>query len=317
MREPSGDTTFTFTDPDGFEIFVRRWVPAQGLAPKAVVQIVHGAAEHSLRYERFAKFLNAAGYVVYANDHRGHGRTAGSLDRAGWAGEDGWNGMVKDVYQLTEIIKEENPGLPVFMFAHSMGSLIAQQYIQQWGGGLRGVVLCGSSGARPNLAEQLAAAEAEPRDKPSPSWGLRRPSSSQSSGGGQTGYEWLTRDQAEVQKYADDPWCGFAFTSGLVVDLLRGRLATWKPENEARIPKTLPIFVISGDKDPAGGKNGENVKLLVDRYAALGLADLAFKLYPDARHELLNEINRDEVHRDLLQWFDSHLSGVRPVQSGR
>jgi len=121
-------TTFQFTDADGFQIFVYKWAPDEG-KPKAAVQIVHGAAEHALRYERFARFLNQAGYVVYADDHRGHGKTAGELSKAGIAGKDGWNGMIKDEKQLSEIIQQENPGLPLFLFGHSMGSFLAQRYI--------------------------------------------------------------------------------------------------------------------------------------------------------------------------------------------
>jgi alpha-beta hydrolase superfamily lysophospholipase len=111
-------------------------MPAAGTSAKAVVQIAHGAAEHSLRYGRLAEFLAEHGYVVYANDHRGHYMTAGSLENAGKAGPDGWNGMVRDLKQLTDLIQKENPGLPAFLFGHSMGSFLAQQYIQNWGEGL-------------------------------------------------------------------------------------------------------------------------------------------------------------------------------------
>ncbi len=140
-------TTFTFTDAGGWEIFVYKWAP-DGWAGrlKGAVQVVHGAAEHAGRYERFAKFLNSRGYVVYGDDHRGHGRTAGDLVRAGIAGEDGWEYMLQGELQLTKVIKEENPGLPVFLFGHSMGSFMGQQYIERWGSELRGVILSGSTG---------------------------------------------------------------------------------------------------------------------------------------------------------------------------
>ena len=131
-------STFTFTDRDGYEIFVRKWAPPPGTGLKAAVQIAHGAAEHSLRYERFALCPAEAGYVVYADDHRGHGMTAGTLDKAGDAGPDGWNGMVADLHQLTGIIKDENPGLPVFFFGHSMGSMLGQTYAERYGDRVEG-----------------------------------------------------------------------------------------------------------------------------------------------------------------------------------
>jgi len=297
MSQPMPDTTFTFTDPDGFKIFVRKWVPAPGVQPKAVVQIAHGGAEHSLRYERPAKFLNRAGYIVYANDHRGHWKTAITVEKAGFAGEDGWNGIVRDAKQLTDIIKKENPGLPVFLFGHSMGSLISQHYIQQWGSGLKGVVLCGSSGVRTDLDLVISKLEAKPREEHQRPAGPRTLQQ----------FDWLTRDKAEVQKYIDDPWCGFTFTRGFVLDMLRAMREGWKPENEARIPKELPIYVISGDQDPAGGDNATSVKMLADRYQALGIQHVTLKIYPGAHHELLNETNRDEVQSDILTWLNEHL----------
>ena len=124
MSDSTLATTFTFAAPDGSRIFVRKWIPSSQ-PPKGVVQIAHGAAEHSLRYDRFARFLNRAGYAAYANDDRGHYMTAGSRDRAGIAGPDGWNRIVGDAKQLTDLIRAENPGVPVFLIGHSMGSLVA------------------------------------------------------------------------------------------------------------------------------------------------------------------------------------------------
>jgi alpha-beta hydrolase superfamily lysophospholipase len=297
MPKPVQDTTFTFTDPDGFKIFVRKWVPPQGIKPKAVVQIAHGGAEHSLRYERVAKFLNRAGYIVYANDHRGHWKTAVTMENAGFAGQDGWNGIIKDAKQLTDIIKKENPGLPVFLFGHSMGSLIAQHYIQRWGSGLKGVVLCGSSGEITDLDLIISKLEAKPRNEHQRPAGPRTLQQ----------FDWLTRDKDEVQKYINDPWCGFTFTRGFVVDMFRARREGWKPENEARIPKDLPIYVISGDLDPVAGENAASVRALVDRYQSLGNRYIMLKIYNGAHHELLNETNRDEVQRNLLAWFNEHL----------
>ena len=143
------ETTFTLKDPQGFEIFVYKWAPQPGVPVKAVVQIAHGAAEHALRYKRFALFLNAAGYIVYANDHRGHRKTAGTLDKAGIAGEDGWNGMANDLKLISDRIRAGNPGLPLVFFGHSMGSL-ASKYVRSSGNELATVILSGTTGSLGN-----------------------------------------------------------------------------------------------------------------------------------------------------------------------
>jgi len=297
--------------PDGSEIFVYKWAPEAGVKPKGAVQIAHGAAEHALRYERFGRFLALAGYVVYANDHRGHGKTCGGLEKRGIAGPDGWNGIMDDVHQLTEIIRKENPGLPFFFFGHSMGSLIAQGYIQKWGSGLKGAILSGTFGSLGGdpaaialLAEQ--AAQAMGYEAPSPVFTGMFASFNQQFQPGKTGMEWLSRDEAEVQKYVDDPYCGFAFSNQLVIDMFSGAGGIWIPENESRIPKQLPLLVVSGELDPAGA-NTLSVKQLVERYKANGMTDITMKFYPQARHEILNETNRDEVQQEILNWIEAVL----------
>jgi alpha-beta hydrolase superfamily lysophospholipase len=302
-------TTFTFDDAEGFEIFVRRWEPDG--PPRAVLQIAHGAVEHSARYERLALFLNDAGIAVYAPDHRGHGETAGTIERAGIAGPDGWNGIVRDFARLGDIIAEEHPGLPVFVLGHSMGSIVAQQYIQEHGARLAGAILTGSWGTFGDTSEIVAALSAaieeSGRDAPSMAWAEMFGTFNEPFGG-ETGFEWLSRDQREVEKYVDDPWSGsFAFSNGLVIDFLDAMDTIWLAENEARIPKHLPVLIASGDKDPAGGMS-ETTEVLVGRYQALGLHDLTAIFYPDARHEILNETNRDQVQADILDWIDDRLS---------
>lgn len=305
-------TTFTFKSPDGPEVFVYKWSPEAGVKPKAAVQIAHGAAEHGLRYERFGRFLADAGYVVYANDHRGHWKTAGVLEKAGIAGPDGWNGIIRDVRQLNEIIQKENPGLPVFFFGHSLGSLIAQQYIQNWGGELKGAILSGTFGSLGGDPAAIAAmgeqaAQAQGDDAPSPIFIGMFANFNQAFEPVKTGFEWLSRDEAEVQKYVDDPWCGFPFSNRLVIDMFEGAAGIWAPENEGRIPKDLPLLVASGELDPAGA-NTASVKQLVERYRGYGIRDITVKFYPQARHEILNETNRDEVQGDILGWIEAVLA---------
>ncbi len=304
-------TTFTFKSPDGPEVFVYKWAPGPGVKPRAVVQIAHGAAEHGARYARFGQYLAEHGFVVYANDHRGHGKTAGDLANAGKAGPDAWSGILRDMHQLSEIIRQENPGLPFFFFGHSMGSLIAQQYIQNWGGELKGAVLSGtfgSLGADPALVAGMAeqACQAEGDDAPSQIFIGMFANFNQAFLPVRTGFEWLSRDEAEVQKYVDDPWSGFPFSNRLVKDMFEGAGSIWSPENEARIPKGLPLLVVSGEMDPAGA-NTASVNALVERYRGHGMQAITLKYYPQARHEILNEINRDEVQADILHWMEAQL----------
>jgi alpha-beta hydrolase superfamily lysophospholipase len=303
--------TFTFTDANGYEIFVYKWTPDPGMTPKAVVQIAHGAAEHALRYERFARFLNAGGFIVYANDHRGHWKTAGTMEKAGICGEDGWNGMLKDVKLLSDIIKEENPELPFFFFGHSMGSMIAQGYMQNWDDHVNGVILSGTMGSLgDDMDGTIAAAQAlikeQGVDTPSTLFEQMFAGFNQPYEPGKTGFEWLSRDEVEVQKYMDDPWCGFPFTNGMVADLFKGAREIWKPENEAKIQNNLPIYIFSGAEDPVGG-NTMSIKQLVERYEANGMNHITVKFYDGGRHEMLNETNRDEVHQDVLDWLEGQI----------
>jgi alpha-beta hydrolase superfamily lysophospholipase len=302
-RVPS---TFSFAN-EGVQIVVDRVLPNG--TPKAAVIVVHGMAEHAERYARFAAKLAAHGYAVYAPDHRGHGRTAGSGELLGWAGEDGWNGIVRDLERLASIVRERHPEAPLFLFGHSMGSMLAQRFAQLRGAELAGLILSGTTGSAPNLRAGIAAAAGVMMLR-----GDRAPSPLQrvmfadfnKPFEQRTGFEWLSRDAAEVQKYVDDPRCGFTFSNRLILDMLRGYAETWKPANERRIPAGLPVLMFSGARDPVSAA-GKGVAQLAKRYRALGLRDVQVVLYPDARHETLNETNRDEVVRDVLAWLDAHL----------
>jgi alpha-beta hydrolase superfamily lysophospholipase len=303
-------SNFTLQAPEGVEIFVYKWAPPEDQPLKAIVQLAHGAAEHALRYERFAQTLTQAGFLVIANDHRGHWKTAGSLEQAGIAGPDGWNGMLRDLKEVSDCIRSDYPNLPFFFFGHSMGSFLAQRYIQLWGAGLAGVVLSGTSGSLGDVDATIALLEqvihVQGRDAPSEAFGQMFAGFNAAFEPVRTGFEWLSRDEAEVQKYVDDPWCGFPFSNGLVLDMFEGAADIWTDESEACIPKELPVLMISGALDPVGA-NTAAVNLLADRYQAQGLQNVMVKFYENARHELLNEINRDEVQADILDWLEKHL----------
>lgn len=307
-------TTFTVTATDGTPLHVFRWSPDAGAVPKAVVQIAHGMAEHSARYARFAEVLTAAGYAVYANDHRGHGQTAGDLKRAGFFAEhDGWSTVVEDMYAVTRTIREEQPGLPIFLFGHSMGSMLSRTYAIRHGAELDGLILSGTGGDPGMLGkvgQVVALVEAKVRGK-----GTASPLLDKLSFGNfnkpfepaRTPFEWLSRDPAEVDAYIADPWCGFVCTAGMFQDLLSGIALINADSQVARIPQGLPIYLFSGAEDPVGDKT-KGVQQVVDQFRRLGIKDVFVRFYLGARHEVLNETNRDEVMADVVDWLDDHLS---------
>ncbi|MFU0800998.1 MAG: alpha/beta hydrolase [Xylanivirga thermophila] len=308
--------TFNFKASDGLDIFVYKWSPDGDRQGKAVVQIAHGMAETAGRYESFAKSLTDDGYIVYANDHRGHGKTAKSLDEVGYIGPDGFNRMVLDMKELTKFIRNvENPNFPLFLFGHSMGSFLSQRYISLYGKDIQGVILSGTScnpGPIVNIGIRMAQKE---MDKNGPK--AKSPRLNDMSFGGynkkfspnRTDFDWLSRDENEVDKYIKDPYCGGIFTTSFYYDFLSGMKEIFKKENMGNVPKDLPIYIFGGDKDPVG-KMGKGVPKLVKAYKGLGIKDVSYKLYKDGRHEMLNEINRDEVVRDILVWLASHMEKV-------
>ena len=305
-------STFKYKDQDEIEIFVYKWAP-DSEPYKAAIQISHGLAEHAARYGRVAAALTSAGYICYADDHRGHGKTAGDIENTGYLGPGGWDSTVKAQKILSDIIKKENPNIPLFLIGHSWGSLMAQDYIQQWGHDLKGVILSGTNGYMDEAILKLGKSITEKEIK---KFGplKRNEKLDQLTFGtfnkpyepAPTKFQWLSRDQDEVNKYVEDPYCGFISTTSLFDEILYGLAKIWKEENERNIPLDLPIFLISGSDDPSNEKT-KNLLKLIERYKTYGINDLSYKIYEDARHEVFNEINREEVFKDLINWLDSHL----------
>lgn len=299
-----------FKAKDGKEIFYRCWADVE--REKGVVQIAHGMAEHCLRYDYFAQKLNAAGYIVYANDHRGHGYTESDKNNLGYyADSNGWEKVRDDMKSLTDIIKSNHPDSHVFLFGHSMGSFLSRAYIQQYGEVLTGVILCGTGG-NPGLTGKIGKWIAD-REVIKLGGKHRSEKMDKMSFGNfnkafkpnQTNFDWLSRDSAEVKKYMDDELCGFLCTSKFFSDLLGGIIDINRKENINRIPRDLPIFFVSGDRDPVGG-NKKGVLQAYISYADAKIKDVSYKFYSEARHEILNETNRDEVIGDILNWIDQH-----------
>lgn len=311
---------FYFKGQENLDVHVYKWEDEK-IEPKAVVQIAHGMSETAKRYEYFAQELTKNGYIVYINDHRGHGKTAKDLDNVGYlADEAGFTCLVEDMNTLTNIIKKENKDLPLYLFGHSMGSFASQRYIMEYGNNLDGLILSGSNGKHGfilNIAEKLISYEIKKH-------GRRHRSKLIDSlifGGNNRGFkpartdfDWLSRDEKEVDKYIEDPYCGVLFTTGFFYDFVKGLQEVEHTDNLKKVPKDLHIHILSGDKDPVG-KNGKGVLRLRDRYINLGVKNVSCKLYKDGRHEMLNEINKEEVIKDVLDWLNQTNESIKSQEA--
>jgi alpha-beta hydrolase superfamily lysophospholipase len=308
-------TSFTLRAADGVEVFARRWAPEA--APKAAVQIAHGLAEHGARYVRLADALTGAGYVVYAGDHRGHGRTAARADDLGFfAARDGWATVLGDLWQVTRRIAGDHPDRPIVLIGHSMGSFLAQQLMSEHGDAFAGIVLSGTGGKPSALAAlgrfvaRLERLRLGPRGRSNLLQAFSFGAFNKQFAPARTPFDWLSRDPAEVDKYIADPLCGFPAAVQLWIDLLDALGDVTSAARQARIPKHLPIYVIAGGDDPVGG-NTKSVRQLLEAYRVAGLEHVAHRFYHGARHELFNETNRDEVTRDLIAWLDATVATAR------
>lgn len=300
---------FYFKGKEDLNIHVYKYT-SENIKPKAVVQIAHGMSETAIRYKEFAQELTKNGYVVYINDHRGHGITAKTIDNIGYLAEkDGFTCLVEDMNILTNIIKEENPDLPIYLFGHSMGSFVSQRYIMEYGDNLAGLILSGSNGKHGKIlkvAQLISKSEIKKHGRRHRSKKLDNLIFGGNNKGfkpSKTDFDWLSRDEKEVQKYIDDPFCGVLFTCGFFYDFIKGLQEVEDKENLKKVPLDLPIYIMSGDKDPVG-KNGKGVLRLKDRYVNLGVKKVSCKLYEGGRHEMLNEINKEEVIKDIISWLD-------------
>lgn len=321
ITNPTTYETFSFVSQDGFEITTHVWKPSTGPSPsprttptpKAVIQIAHGMAEHALRYREFAEFLNQAGYAVYANDHRGHGQSALSKDEQGWLGpERGFELLIEDMLTLTKLIRQKHPETPLFLFGHSMGSFATQRFIIDYPGQVDGVILSGSNGKQGlilSLGLLVAKIDGRIRGTRTKSNILNKLSFgtyNKHFAPNRTEYDWLTRDEQAVDKYATDPSCGEVFPIGFYVEFFETLRYIEDKANIAKIPHDLPILILSGSEDPVGNF-GKGVAKLHERYKRCGVKDLELKLYEGARHELLNETNREEVMHDILSYLDARI----------
>jgi len=286
-------STFSYTSADGTRIAAYRWDPDG--PSRAAVQLTHGMGEHARRYEHVARALNDAGFVVYAQDHRGHGASArgqGSDPEAlGDLGKGSWAGLVDDIGLLSAHIRAEHPGLPLILLGHSMGSFAVQQYLFDHSAGAAGVVLTGTAAI--DLLEG-----ALDLDQPIDLSAFNAPFQPS-----RTDYDWLSRDEATVDAYVADPRCGFGIDTGSARAMFAGARRGADPAQVAAIRPDLPLYIAVGEADPVNGGLAL-LTPLAERYRAAGLTDVTVRTYPDARHEILNETNRDQVIAELIGWIN-------------
>ena len=300
---------------DGLELFVYRWQPES--PARASLQIAHGMGEHGARYARLAERLCGAGFEVFAADTRGHGLSTLEPALLGHlADTDGWNKAVEDVGLLSGFIARERPGLPHALLGHSMGSLLVLDSLSRGRAPVDAAILSGTSGPPGRgIAFALAVARLERLRL-----GVRGHSSilqrmlfgrfNRAFEPAETAFDWLSRDRTEVAKYVADPLCGFVLTVGGICDLAAALRPMFEHDTLARIPRGLPLLLVSGERDPVHDSL-RGFAALVASLRASGLERLTERVYPDARHELLNETNRDEVTSDLIDWLESNLAAPR------
>jgi alpha-beta hydrolase superfamily lysophospholipase len=284
------EQTFTVPGRGDVELYVRHWPPAG--AVRAVVQISHGLGEHSARYGRLAAALNTAGFEVYAHDHRGHGRTARDTAEFGRFGPDGWNALVDDLITMGEAIDARSGGTPRVVLGHSMGSFAVQQYLLDHSTHIAAAVLTGTSA----IDAIFGALD--------PDTSLDRMPGNEAFEG-RTDFDWLSRDAAEVDRYIADPACGFSADADALADMADAANRPVEGDVLRSIRSDLPILLMSGSHDPLSGAMAL-VELVAQRYRDGGVRDVTVIGYQDARHEVFNETNRDEVTADLVDWLERH-----------
>jgi len=306
-----------FESHDGTKLYLYRWLPEQEQSSKAVLHIVHGMAEHAFRYHRLAEKLTEAGIEVWAADQRGHGKTANpdinGIDRGGLLGHcaDG-NSITRvtaDIHAINNEIHKARPDIPLFLLGHSWGSFIVQNYIEYSDDlKINGCILSGTKGPDGFIVKvgvllmTLLSIIKGQRNGSRFARAVADGSYSKAFKPNRTPFDWLSRDQEEVNKYMADPFCGFLCSTGFYRDIAKLLYNIHRTETMDRINRSLPVYVFSGTADPVGGMSKEPTAL-VNAYRNLGISDCEFVLYPGARHEPLNETNREEVMDNLLSWI--------------
>ena len=294
---------FYFPSKDGMtQIHVVEWIPEGEV--KAVLQIAHGMVEHIARYDSFAAYLSEHGIYVVGNSHLGHGKSLISSEKMGYfAAPNGNECVVGDIHQLRTLSQKKYPDVPYFVMGHSMGSFLMRQYLGMYGEGLSGAIIMGT-GEQPDpilaagklVCKLIAAFKG---------WEHRSAFVNSLVIGGfekEMGKGWLSRNEENVKKYAKDPMSGFVFTLNAFYHMFDGMSKMNAQEKSGKLPKELPVFFVAGAEDPVGA-HGKGVETVYKRYVSKGAKCASIKLYPEDRHEILNEVDKDMVYQDLLDWI--------------
>lgn len=293
------------------KIHARMCVP--DAEPRAIVQIIHGIAEYIDRYDEFMSFLADNGIIAVGTDHLGHGKSIESEEQTGFfAYDNGWDYAVRDEEVLRLAMHENYPELPIIVFGHSMGSFMARTLLIRYpdafnaaiisGTGNQGAALVNGGLFMGNLVTGLKGAHHYSKFLNNLAFG----SYNKIYDNPKTEYDWLSRDEANVQKYIDDPLCGFIPSCSLFRDMMTGVKFITNKKNLTAMNKDMPVYFMSGDMDPVG-ECGKGVQKAYNNFLEVGMKDVSIKLYPGGRHEMLNEINKDEVYTDILAWLDSKI----------
>lgn len=296
---------FTYPSADGVhQIHAYLWLPEGEV--KGVIQLVHGICEYIPRYDHFARFLTANGFAVTGNDHLGHGHTALGPKEYGFF--DNWNHLVADVHTLRERMGERFPGLPYFILGHSMGSFVTRTYLIDYPGTLTGAILSGTgqeSALNVALGKFLTGL-GDPRKVNKVFYNLSIGAYNKKFAPARTSADWICRDEKVVDAYLADPLCNFQTTAGMNHAMMGGLQYVGNKANLSRMDKDTPVYFFAGDKDPVGTM-GKGVRRVAGWFREAGVKDVTVKLYPEGRHEMLNELNREEVYRDTLAWIEGHM----------
>ena len=285
------------------------WIPEGEV--KGILQIVHGMVEYIKRYDAFATYLSEKGYYVVGHDHLGHGQSIQSKAHYGFFHETMGNEyVIGDIHKLRKMTMKEYPDVPYYMLGHSMGSFLLRQYMSMYGEGLNGAIVMGTGNIPPTL---LKAGKAVCRSIAAvKGWKYRSALVNNMGIGGYNKHfepsdstkDWITSDDEIRAAYEKDPLCNFVFTVNGYYHMFRGIEVLTKKETMEKIPKDLPVFFVAGEQDPVG-EFGKSVRYVYQKYTDAGMKDVELKLYPEGRHEVLNERNRAEVYEDLYNWIES------------
>lgn len=309
--------SFSQTMSDGVEIWINRWAPDSDDEIKGVIQLTHGLAEHSMRYDRLGSVLAENGYVLNAFDLRGHGHTAelGIINKNGIYGKladkNGFDRAVNDLYEITNAVRLVYPNKKIYLLGHSFGSFLCQGFLEKFNGIINGCILCGTVGPRNvmvgcakfiidfvklftgndtnvKLFDKLLFG---PYNKK-----IENP---------KTKYDWLSKNEMTVSMYEMDNWCGIPLTASFFHDITHGLSKIHKMKNMKKISKDVPIYLLYGQEDPVGDY-GKSVNKLYNIYKKIGISNVSIKEYEDCRHEILNEAICETVEKDIIDWLSKN-----------